>query len=81
MENNLGHVDDESGRPDAAEAREALKQLQDDGARLAARVVTPWRYHLALGVIVAAFFATVVLGGRHDDALRDELGGKTRRDG
>jgi hypothetical protein len=57
MENNLGHVDDESGRPEAAEAREALKQLQDDGARLAARVVTPWWYHLALGVIVAAFAA------------------------
>jgi hypothetical protein len=165
MENNLGHVADESGRPVAAEAREALQLLQDDGSRLAARVVTPWWYHPALGVIAAVlagsqvfpvvasmcivvigmlllialmatyrhrygisvippagprskrlllaavivvvlatessvairllalsswwgivpavvvFFATVVLGRRHDDALRDELSGKTRRAG
>lgn len=163
MENESDRADDQPARPDAAAAREALAQLQDDGSRLASRVVTPWWYHLALGVIVAAFagsqvlpaitslwivaigivllpvltitygrrygvsttqpagprskrllltmltvlilamvsslaikflalsawwgivpavfafFATLLLGRRYDDALRDELGGKTRR--
>lgn len=57
MENDVPPADGRrSLRP--AEAREALEQLHVDGACLAARVVTPWWYHPALGVIVAALAAS-----------------------
>ncbi len=64
MENDLGHAGDQAERPEAAAAREALRQLQDDGSRLSIRVVTPWWYHPALGVIVAAFVGSQVLPGQ-----------------
>ncbi|MCH1868560.1 hypothetical protein [Nocardioides sp. CFH 31398] len=38
----------------AEAAREALSGLDDDNARLADRVVTPWWYHPVLGAVVAA---------------------------
>lgn len=63
MENDSGHAGDQSDRPEAAAAQEALRQLQDDGSRLAARVVTPWWYHPALGAIVAAFAGSQALPG------------------
>lgn len=63
MENDLDHAGDQPERPEAAAAREALRQLQDDGSRLAVRVVTPWWYHPVLGVIVAAFAGSQVLPG------------------
>lgn len=40
--------------PSAAEARAALAAMDTDANQLAARLVTPWWYHLVLGVIVAA---------------------------
>lgn len=42
-----------TARPSPADARRALLDLEDDGATLAARVVTPWWYHPAVGGIVA----------------------------
>jgi len=63
MENDFGHAGDQSERSEAAAAREALRQLQDDGSRLAARVVTPRWYHPALGAIVAAFAGSQALPG------------------
>jgi len=44
--------DDQRLAPEAARA--ALSGLDDDNARLAERVVTPWWYHPVLGVVVAA---------------------------
>lgn len=46
-----------------AEARAALDSLDSDGARLAARVVTPWWYHPILGAIVAVIVAAQALPG------------------
>ncbi|WP_126412798.1 hypothetical protein [Acidipropionibacterium jensenii] len=63
MENDFSHGGDQPEHPEAASARETLRQLQDDGSRLAARVVTPWWYHPALGAIVAAFVGSQVLPG------------------
>jgi hypothetical protein len=40
--------------PSVAEARVALDALDADSSRLAARLVTPWWYHLVLGVMVCA---------------------------
>lgn len=42
---------------------DARGDSRDDGSRLAARVVTPWWYHPALGVIVAAFAASPAFPG------------------
>ncbi|TKJ99456.1 hypothetical protein PlfCFBP13513_08770 [Plantibacter flavus] len=44
-----------SGSRQAAEARIALDAMNRDGERLAARVITPWWYHPALGLITAVF--------------------------
>lgn len=72
MENNLGAVgapdpddrrDRTAGRLTADEARAALTDLGTDGARLAQRMVTPWWYHPALGVIVAVVVAAQSLRG------------------
>ncbi|ATG50707.1 hypothetical protein CFK38_03615 [Brachybacterium vulturis] len=40
--------------PTAGEARTALDALDEDASQLAGRLVSPWWYHLVLGVIVAA---------------------------
>lgn len=50
-------------RPSSAQARDVLSSLDADGTRLAARVVTPWWYHLTLGVIVAVFVGSQALPG------------------
>lgn len=49
MENNIG----------SDEARAALSFLDEDGAHLADRVVTPWWYHPILAAIVAAIAVTL----------------------
>lgn len=48
---------------DPHEARETLASLDDDGARLAERVVTPWWYHPILAAIVAATVISQALPG------------------
>lgn len=72
MENDFGaddaHDRDErparaAGRPTADEARAALSDLDADGARLAQRLVTPWWYHPALGMVVAVVVGAQVLPG------------------
>lgn len=50
-------------RPDPAEARSALGDLDRDGAALAARIVTPWWYHPVLGAITALFAGAQALPG------------------
>lgn len=55
MENNSpGEGGAPPDRPTALEARAALDALDADASQLAERLVTPWWYHLILGVIVAA---------------------------
>lgn len=49
--------------PTGAQAREALKSLNSDGAALSRRVVTPWWYHSALGLIVAGMIGSQVMPG------------------
>lgn len=46
-----------------AEARAALDGVAHDGTALAARIVTPWWYHPALGLIVGVFVVAQVLPG------------------
>ncbi|GCE77067.1 hypothetical protein [Cellulomonas biazotea] len=60
MENDFGD-DDTASRPSPAEARQALSELAADRATLAARVITPWWYHPALGGIVALIVGTQAL--------------------
>lgn len=55
--------DGSSERPAAAEARQALDALDSDGARLARHLVTPWRYHVLLGLAVGAFGLSQALRG------------------
>jgi len=55
--------DSASDRPSADDARAALDGLSADGARLAERIVTPWWYHAALGLIVAVFGFSQALPG------------------
>ncbi|RBY94047.1 hypothetical protein DQ244_01375 [Blastococcus sp. TBT05-19] len=43
---------------DAAEARAQLAALQTDRAALAGRLVQPWWWDVAFGVLVAAFFSS-----------------------
>ena len=62
MANNFVGAGDGSNLPEA-EARDALKQLQDDGSRLATRVVTPWWYHPVLGASMAALVGSQALPG------------------
>ncbi|WP_166997744.1 hypothetical protein [Paramicrobacterium fandaimingii] len=45
--------DSRGSAPTPAEAREALSRLHSDDKKLAERLVTPWWYHPALGLIVA----------------------------
>lgn len=59
MENEIG----------SDEARAALSFLDEDGARLAERVVTPWWYHPILAAIVAAIVITQTLPGSLGMAL------------
>ena len=51
----------ESDRPSPSEAREILDVLTADGASLATRVVTPWWYHVALGLVVATIVMSQTL--------------------
>lgn len=63
MENNVGS-EDRRGQvlpPTADEARAALEQLGADGASLAQRIVTPWWYHVALGLIAATMVVAQML--------------------
>jgi len=46
----------------ASEARDALAHLDDDGGRLAERMVTPWWYHPILGLFVALIVIAPALG-------------------
>ena len=48
---------------DPDEARSTLAFLDDDGARLIERVVTPWWYHPILAAIVAAIIISQALPG------------------
>lgn len=48
---------------DPAEARASLAFLDEDGARLAERVVTPWWYHPILAAIVAGIVISQALPG------------------
>jgi len=49
--------------PSAEDARTALAHLDADRAVLAQRIVTPWWYHPALGLITATFAGAHVLPG------------------
>ncbi|MGP9536479.1 hypothetical protein ACT3SP_00605 [Brachybacterium sp. AOP43-C2-M15] len=52
-----------SGGPTVAEARAALDALDVDASQLAARIVTPWWYHVALGAVTALAISSLsVLG-------------------
>lgn len=53
----------ESDRPSPSEARAILDGLTADGASLASRVVTPWWYHVALGLVVATIVISQSLPG------------------
>lgn len=46
----------------AQEAREALASVESAHADAASRLVTPWWYHLVLGVLVAGFVLIYALG-------------------
>lgn len=50
-------------QPTSAQAREALNALDADGKSLAQRVVTPWWYHSALGLIVALLVGSQAFSG------------------
>ncbi|MDO5500536.1 MAG: hypothetical protein Q4F67_12745 [Propionibacteriaceae bacterium] len=63
MENDITGDRAHSKLPHPDEARNALDALTVDGARLADRVATPWWYHPALGLIVAAFTLAPALAG------------------
>lgn len=54
---------DTYGTPSSAEAHEALRALADDRTILSARIVTPWWYHPALGVITATMVFAQALPG------------------
>jgi hypothetical protein len=47
--------------PSPSEAREILSDLSVDGSTLSQRVVTPWWYHLILGIIVAMLVGSQAL--------------------
>ncbi|TQJ31302.1 hypothetical protein [Microbacterium sp. SLBN-146] len=51
----------ESDQPSPSEARAILDGLTADGASLATRVVTPWWYHLTLGLVVATIVMSQTL--------------------
>jgi hypothetical protein len=51
----------ESDRPSPSEARDILDVLTADGASLATRVVTPWWYHVTLGLVVATIVMSQTL--------------------
>ncbi|MGL3151424.1 hypothetical protein ACSS7Z_13815 [Microbacterium sp. A82] len=50
-------------QPTSAQAREALNTLDADGKSLSQRVVTPWWYHTALGLIVALLVGSQAFSG------------------
>lgn len=54
---------------DPAAARASLAFLDEDGARLAERVITPWWYHPILAVIVAGIVISQSLPGAWGAAL------------
>lgn len=58
-----GPEDEPAGTPTAAEARATLEALDADASQLAARLVTPWWYHLVLGGLVAAAIGAQSLPG------------------
>ncbi|MGC5015372.1 hypothetical protein ACLQ2R_31830 [Streptosporangium sp. DT93] len=62
MENDF-RSDDREGPLTSSQARDTLDRLGLDGVRLAERVVTPWWYHLTLGLIVGVLTAAQVLPG------------------
>lgn len=49
------------GTPSPSEANDALQALADDRTTLSARIVTPWWYHPALGLITAALVISQAL--------------------
>lgn len=51
----------EGDRPTSEQARDALAALEQDGPKLAARVITPWWYHPALGLSAAALVISQLL--------------------
>jgi len=63
MENDSSRNDatDPQGLPSPLEAREMLSHLEDDGSALSERLVTPWGYHLIMGVIVALLVGSQAL--------------------
>jgi len=65
MERHFGEPDEPRlpPTPSAEDARTALAHLDEDRAALAQRIVTPWWYHPALGVIAATFAGAHVLPG------------------
>lgn len=65
MENHFWQdaPDSSATPPTAAQARDALTSLDDDGAILSKRVATPWWYHSTLGFIVAMFVTSQALPG------------------
>lgn len=67
MENDFdGRIADaqsESDRAARAQAETALAELARDRERLAARIITPWWYHPALGLITAVFAGAQALPG------------------
>ncbi|MFI9380442.1 hypothetical protein [Kutzneria sp. NPDC052558] len=50
-----------AGRPDATAAAEALDSISDVRERIATRVVSPWWYHLGLGLSVLLVFGSIDL--------------------
>lgn len=65
MENHFeDRVSDSQPAPlSPAQAQSELEGMSRDGEKLAARVVTPWWYHSALGVITAIFAGAHALPG------------------
>ena len=65
MANDFGEgaADADSPAMTQADARAVLGSLDADGTTLADRIVTPWWYHPALGVITAVFAGAHALPG------------------
>lgn len=65
MASHLGNQapDNQARPPSQNQAQAALSDLGHDSQELAARIVTPWWYHPALGVITAIFAGAQALPG------------------